>query len=115
MNSSVRQPAVPGHNLSSMLAIERIFRDSMVRLGCPQRRPTEVTTKATRPKSWTTPTMGSCQTMTEPMTQALANADGTDVPNPPPECEWWWGVRGGNWLNAQWPLAAQADLQARHH
>ena len=37
----------------------------------------------------------------------LANADGTDVPNPPPEYEWWWGVRGGNWLNARWPLAAQ--------
>ena len=35
----------------------------------------------------------------------LANADGTDVPNPPPEYEWWWGVRGGNWLNARWPLA----------
>ena len=59
--------------------------------------------------------MGSCQTMTEPTTQALANADGNDVPNPPPEYEWWWGVRGGNWLNARWPLAAQADLQARHH
>ena len=36
MNSSVRQPAVPEHSLSSMLAIERIFRDSMVRLGCPR-------------------------------------------------------------------------------
>ena len=115
MNSLVRQPVVPGRSLSNMSETERIFRDSMVQLGCPQRRPTEVTTKATRPKSWTTPTMGSCQTMTEPMTLVLANADETDVPNPPLEYVWWWGVRGGNWLNARWPLAEQADLQARHH